>query len=111
MLKAFILLLILLPAFGLRSPGNDWNFEYNKNGIAVYTKPVPGYGANAVKLVCTLNSSMSGMVAMIVDISSYPKWIYRCQHAEILKTISPLEFIYHQETEAVSYTHLTLPTI
>ena len=98
--KFSFIFLVFFSGFGIQNAGNDWHLESSKNGIAVYSKTVPGNSVNAVKSVCTLNCSLSGMVALIVDVASYHKWIYHCEHAEVLKTISPLELIYHQETEA-----------
>jgi len=53
---------------------------------------------NSVKSVCIFNSSLSGMVALVEDISTYKKWIFHCAAAQNLKMLSPSELIYYQET-------------
>jgi len=80
------------------SGDHAWELRSNKNGIAVYTKTVDGYSVSAVKSVCTLNSSLSGIAALVLDIPSYKKWIYHCDHATVLKWISPTELIFYQVT-------------
>jgi len=98
MLKTFSISLVLLSSFLSPNPGNDWRLRENKDGIQVYSKSVPGSGVDAVKSVYNVNSSVSGVVALVADAASYPKWIYRCSQAKTLKTISQEEFIYYQET-------------
>ncbi len=99
MFKTMAFLIIFILAFSKVKQGeNDWQLKVNKNGIAVYTRQVPGTNIKAIKSVFIMNTSLSGLVALLADISSYHKWVYRCSNAEILKTISPTELIYYQET-------------
>ena len=98
MIKTIASVLVLMTCMAFAPGGNTWELQSNKNGIAVYTKSVDGYSVSAVKSVCTMNSSLSGMVALVLDVASYKKWIYHCANARILKWISPTELIYYQET-------------
>ncbi len=97
MIKAITSVLILYIGMAFTAGGNVWELRSNKNGIAVYTKTVDGYSVSSVKSVCTFNTSLSGMVALVLDIPSYKKWIFHCKDAKILKWISPTELIYYQE--------------
>ena len=96
MIKAITFVLILFTCLAFAGD-NSWQLRSNKNGIAVYTKTVSGYSVSSVKSVCAFNSSLSGMVALVLDIPSYKKWIFHCKDARILKWISPTELIYYQE--------------
>jgi hypothetical protein len=78
--------------------GGDWQLKTDKNGIEVFTRPEPGSRVKAVKSVCTIKSSLSGIVAILLDIPAYHKWIYRCSSAEVVKKINPSDLIYYQET-------------
>ncbi len=98
MLKLSSLLLFAFVSINPVQTPDDWQLKTNKNGITVYTKSIPEISADAVKSVCTMSSSLSGLVALVSDISSYDKWVFHCAHAEILKTISSSEIIYYQET-------------
>lgn len=98
MIKTIASVLVLMTCMAFAPGGNTWELQSNKNRIAVYTKSVDGYSVSAVKSVCTMNSSLSGMVALVLDVGSYKKWIYHCANARILKWISPTELIYYQET-------------
>jgi hypothetical protein len=99
MIKSLYLLLIVLPALSFMNPGgSEWELKQNKNGVAVYTKSVPGMSVKAVKSVATVNSTLSGIVALVLDVPSYNKWIYRCANAHVVKTESASQLVYYQET-------------
>ncbi len=98
MFKTITSFLILMTCLAVTPGGKTWELQSNKNGIAVYTRSVDGYSVSAVKSVCVMNSSLSGLVALVFDVPSYKKWIYHCDHAKILKWISPTELLYYQET-------------
>ncbi len=98
MIKTSIAVLILITYTAFKPGERAWELQSNKNGIAVYTRTVDGYSVSAVKSVCIINSSLSGMVALVLDVASYKKWIFHCDHAQIVKWINPTELIYYQET-------------
>ena len=98
MIKTIASVLILITCMAFTPGGNIWKLRSNKNGIAVYTRSVDGYSVSAVKSVCTFNSSLSSLVALVFDVPSYKKWIYHCNQASIMKWMTSLEFVYYQET-------------
>jgi hypothetical protein len=97
MVKTITAVFILISFMAFTSGDHIWELRSNKNGIAVYTKTVEGYSVSSVKSVCTFNSTLSGMVALVLDIPAYKKWIFHCADAKILKWISPSKLIYYQE--------------
>lgn len=86
--------LIFIPA----DASNGWTLKLNKNGIQVFTKSIPGTSIKAVKAVYNVKSSLPALAALLLDVSSYPKWIYRCSEAKIIKTENASELIYYQLT-------------
>jgi ribosome-associated toxin RatA of RatAB toxin-antitoxin module len=66
-----------------------WELAKEGNGIKVYTRPVDGSNFKEYKGIMTIEASVSSLVALVDDISAYPKWIDTCIEGKALKRISP----------------------
>jgi len=90
-------LLMILPLY---FPGGqaDWNLKKDENGIKVYTRYAENSKLKEVKTVNVVESSLSGIVALLLDVKNYPHWIYACNEASTLKTINDHEEYHYQET-------------
>jgi hypothetical protein len=69
----------------------NWNFRKYEDGIAVYTRSSATSPIKEVKLVDTVKSSLSAIVALMNDSKNYPAWIYHCEAAKTLKVINASE--------------------
>jgi hypothetical protein len=69
----------------------NWKFRKYENGIAVYTRTLATSPIEEVKLVDTVKSSLSAIVALMNDSKNYSAWIYHCESAKTLKVISAYE--------------------
>ncbi len=101
--KTFIYIIltisILQLSFHSKTDG-DWKLVKNKDGITAYTRNVEGSDIKQVKVKTNLKTKLSALVAIVRDVSSHQKWIYRCLKAKILKDISASEHYYYNESEA-----------
>lgn len=91
-LNSALLLLPLIIAISLSS--NDsagWVLRKNKNGIAVYTRYAAGSNLKEIRVIDTVKSSLSGIVALLLDTKNYPTWVYRCSEYKTLKLINDQE--------------------
>lgn len=88
-------ILILLTTFSFAQ--NDWKFVKNTDGIKVYNKK--SGGLKDVKIEITFDCNMSTLIEVLMDISSFPKWIYKVKTAKIVKTISQNQRIYYDQIE------------
>ncbi|HMO61565.1 MAG TPA: START domain-containing protein [Ferruginibacter sp.] len=95
LLSTFILLSTLL-VFGQK----DWTLKVDKDGIKVYTKNLDNSPFKAVKSVCTIETSLSRLTAVLMDINSTADWVYATKKCVVLKTISASEVIYYSEIDA-----------
>src|SRR5580765_5071510 len=77
----------------------DWVLKKNENGIAVYTRYAEGSHLKEVRVVNVVESSLSGLVALLLDIKNYPNWIYACSEASVLKEINNHEQYQYQVTD------------
>jgi hypothetical protein len=78
---------------------SDWTLQKNENGIKVYTKAVEGTGIKEVRVVNKVKSSLSGMVALLLDSRNYTNWIYECTVSRPLKVVSEIEMYNYQVTD------------
>jgi len=78
----------------------DWKLVINKYGITAYTREVKGSDVKQVRVSAYVKSNLTALVAIVRDVSSHPKWIYRCKTAKILKEVSLQNHYYYNESEA-----------
>lgn len=77
----------------------DWVLQKNENGITVYTRYAEGTHLKEVRVVNEVSSSLSGLVALLLDVKNYPNWIYACSEAAVLKNVSSSEEYQYQVTD------------
>ncbi|MFT3935166.1 MAG: START domain-containing protein [Chitinophagaceae bacterium] len=95
LLNGFILLFCSITA----KAQQDWQLKQDKEGIKVYTRLMENSPLKAVKTVCTINTSLSVLTAVLLDIKNTPDWVYATKSINVLKQISPSELIYYSEIQ------------
>lgn len=99
--KQFFVFLLVFSFFFTMATGDgnlQWQLQKNENGIKVYTRLLKGYGYKEVKVVNTVRSTLSGIVALLLDTKNYTNWVSGCESTSTLKTISAQEFYNYQVT-------------
>jgi len=91
-------LFILFSSFSPEA-SSDWILQKNENGITVYTRYTDGSKIKEVRVVNIVSSSLSGLVALLLDTRNYPQWIYGCSESKALKIISEKELYNYQVTD------------
>ncbi len=86
---------LFLVAGPLFSQKNDWELKSDKDGIKVYYKKTTS--VHEIKLVTSIQSSMSGMVQLFNEVENYPRWGYKVNSAKLLKKVSDQEMYYHSK--------------
>ncbi|MFI5136171.1 MAG: START domain-containing protein, partial [Chitinophagales bacterium] len=76
----------------------NWVQQKNENGIVVYTREISGSVIKEVRVVNYVKSSLSGMVALLLDTKNYTNWIYECTQSRPLKVVSAQEMYNYQVT-------------
>lgn len=94
-----VLFISLLLVLGLNSAfaQNDWKLSTEKDGIKVYTSMVPDSKIKAIKVECDLNATSSQLVALVMDVTTAPNWVYHVKSAKLVKQVSPAELYYYSE--------------
>jgi hypothetical protein len=101
-MKTSVALIILNSVIGLAQTKNqsDWQFKKTENGISVYTKDLENSNLKELKAIFQVKSSLSSIVALLIDSEAFPQWAYRCGQCSTLKKISEQEFIRYQTVVA-----------
>jgi hypothetical protein len=95
-------LIIALILLSTKMHGQDeiWQFEKEKDGIAVYTRSEPGSDINALKMTGTIEApSLSAFAALFEDITNLDSWAYSNYDSRLLEQIAPTEIIYYAKSD------------
>lgn len=93
LLTGFILFWISIAAFSQA----DWERRQDKDGIQVFTKNIDNAKLKAVKVITTVNASLSTLTAVLMDVSGSMDWVYATKKITLLKQTSPASLIYYSE--------------
>lgn len=92
-LLAPILLLVSLSA----SAQYNWALKSDKDGIKIYTSQVTNSKFKALRIECNYQSTLSQMVATLLDLKIRTEWIYHTKSIRLVKQVSPSELFYYSE--------------
>jgi len=95
--RLFLTGCILVLFTGFAAAQINWELKLDKDGIKVYTKKMDNSPLKAVKTECILNTSLTTLTAVLLDVKGSIDWVYATKSITLLKQISPAELIYHSE--------------
>ncbi|MEN1727223.1 MAG: START domain-containing protein [Pseudomonadota bacterium] len=70
----------------------DWETKRDRDGIQVFTSAVAGSPYDAVRSTMTIASSLSALVALVLDTEACPEWADLCAESNVFETVSETEF-------------------
>ncbi|KAA5535151.1 lipid-binding protein [Taibaiella lutea] len=68
-----------------------------KDGIKVYSKSVPESKVKALRVTCTLNTTLSALVTLLLDVPATVQWVSHTKSCTLLKRVSAAELYYYSE--------------
>ena len=83
------------PTFGAE---NSWYLEREEDNIEVYIAKIKGSAVKTFRGVVTVDNSLNSVLSVIADASSYPRWLYNCRSATMIKFVSYNEVYSHVVT-------------
>lgn len=86
------LLLLYQPA---QTAESDWTLALNKNGVAVYTKPVEDSVFDEFKGIVVINAHIDVLEMVLRDIPSFPLWMSGCKASPIIEEIDKNNYIFY----------------
>lgn len=75
----------------------DWKLKNEKDGIKVYVGAVPDSKFKAIKVDCELNTTLSQLVKVLLDVKTCPEWVDHTKSCTLIKQVSPSELYYYSE--------------
>jgi hypothetical protein len=95
----FLLFFIINAGAYAQQEEEEWKLIKQESWVKVYSRPASdGSSRKELKVITDVNYSLSAIVSLFADKPSYPKWVYGCASAEILKNISDWEMYHYQTT-------------
>ena len=88
--RSFVLALFFFTSASWTSPDGsymhyeEWKLKKETEHIKVYYRKAADSRVNELKLLTTVNSSLSGLVSLLRDVPNYTNWIYKCEKVEPL---------------------------
>jgi hypothetical protein len=93
-----IFTILLLTGVWYRGYGqDDWTLKSGKEGISIYTRTFPDSKFKAIRVELDLETSLSRMVAVLLDVNAGVDWVYATKSSVLLKRVSPAEVVYYSE--------------
>ncbi|MFD0764432.1 START domain-containing protein [Mucilaginibacter lutimaris] len=75
----------------------NWALKSDKDGIKIFTSPVANSKLKALRIECSYESTLTQMVAALLDLKTRPEWIYHTKSVRLIKQVSPSELFYYSE--------------
>ncbi|RYU91949.1 lipid-binding protein [Mucilaginibacter terrigena] len=95
--KLFFAVLLLCITFATASAQNKWTLKSDKDGIKIYTSPVENSKFKALRIECNFQSTLTQMVAALLDLKTRTEWIYHTKSIHLVKEVSPTDLYYYSE--------------
>lgn len=70
----------------------EWELKRDKDGVRVYTAPVPNSANAAVRSTMQVDTPLKELVALVLDTSACPSWAALCKESNIPQRSSDTEF-------------------
>src|SRR5580692_9188241 len=96
-MKKILLLLLISSTSIMVQAQTEWNLKKDEEGIKVYTGSVPNSNIKAVKVTCTLNTSLSKLTALLLDSKAHEQWVYNTKTSYVIKQLSAGSQLYYSE--------------
>lgn len=91
-------LMLVLSSASFQVKGQtQWTLKTDEDGIQLYTKSVPGSSYKSLKTVCTLQTSLSSVAAVLLDVQQTKEWVYGTSTSGMLKQESPSAVYFYAE--------------
>ncbi len=101
--KKIVFLLLGLISIGFTTftrIDDEWVLKKQSNGVSVYNRGVENTAVKELRAITQLETSLSSIIALLLDRESYPQWVYKCAKSHVLKEVTDVEAICYQNVVA-----------
>lgn len=78
---------------------NTWTFKTQSGDIKVYVDKQSPMKVKPIKVEGGINATPAQVAAVLLDIKSYPEWVYKIKSASIIKQTSATDLFYYAEID------------
>lgn len=96
--RYLLALALLLSVQGLWAQ-DSWKLKKDEDGVQVYMQAKEGSPFKIVKTVTVLNTTLTKVAAVLLDVLKTPEWVYGTKTCSILKQESPQVVYYYAEID------------
>lgn len=98
--KALVPIILFLIGISFHIPGladnNDWQFAKEKEGVKVYTRPIPGSAIKEYRGEGIVDANINSLMALMDDTSACVDWMLNCKEPLLLEKVSLIERYVYQ---------------
>jgi hypothetical protein len=95
--KLLFFLMLFITTSLTASAQYNWALKSDKDGIKIYTSAVANSKFKALRIECNYQSTLTQIVAALLDLKTRPEWIYHTKSIRLVKQVSPSELFYYSE--------------
>ena len=99
-LPALLLISLLFPLFSKAQDGVEWKKVKDNDGIQSFVMKLPEVAVNKVKVETIVKSSLSSLVALMIDTPKNPEWVFLNIHASIRHQDDVYNWVYYGQNNA-----------
>lgn len=98
-MKFPILLLFIFLVQSIEAQQKGWKLHSEKDGVQVFTQAVPNSAFKAVKAVGVVETSLSRLAYVLMDVKTTKEWVYGTKVCTLLKLMTPADLVYYSEVD------------
>lgn len=96
MFKTSIILTCII-IFGMSNGEKPWVKDTDKDGVTVYLRDYEGSKIKEFKAQTKVNAPIKSILTLLVDIKSYPKWVFNNKNSFLIENKNNKEYIYYTQ--------------
>ncbi len=94
--KNIIITIIAVGAFFSVQAQNEWRLKKEQSGIRIYMRTNAHSSFNEIKVEMTIQSKLSSLVALLLDVPNHAQWVYNVKFSYIIKKIAANELYFYE---------------
>jgi len=99
-LTLFVSVILAMAGMSEKPVSNAWALKKEKDGIKVFVRNRKGSSLKDIRVTCTLQSTLGGIVHILTSKDEYKEWIYACSESYLIKDDGVFESYHYQVTDA-----------
>ncbi|NLN74643.1 MAG: START domain-containing protein [Bacteroidales bacterium] len=96
-MKKFLFIVMVSSLAFVSAKDAGWKFEFDKNGIKVWTRKTDISKFKEFKSEAIIKSNIGSILYVFDDVDNFTNWVYNCTKAKLVKKESPFRGVVYVE--------------